>query len=425
MLDNQVAICIARYCAVFPISKVINLVYKARGQRADELPHSYQMMLFWAGLRGAVGVALAAGMKGENAIALRTTVLVSVVLTVVVFGGTIGRMIEILGIRTGVDDDDDESSDEEGYQMGGGEPDVEARTRSKSKRRGSGKMVPMDVDGTTVSPGDTPYRDRDRLPRPSSRARQLSAALRPAATFSIPHGSESSEDSDPDVLPAVGDAPVAEKEGDLTRVWRDGQWFTVLDERYLLPVFSNATASRLHSSKKALLRAKRNSFALDRGDESFETDAASSASAPGSPYLNSAGSKSHKEFSGSFSDILSSLVSVGPSTPAMPHPYKRDDDDAHGAGSTIDLNLTSLGHDARPGVRPRASMTGTSVGSIGIGSPQLGAGGGPVLAFGAPTGAGSRRPSGSPGSVTGGGSRSNVGSDGSSGTSSAGGGRRG
>ena len=98
---------------MFPIAKVINMVFKARGQRVDELPHSYQVMLFWAGLRGAVGVALAVGMKGDNAIALRTTVLVCVVLTVVVFGGTIGRMIEILGIRTGVDEEDD-SSDEEG-----------------------------------------------------------------------------------------------------------------------------------------------------------------------------------------------------------------------------------------------------------------------------------------------------------------------
>jgi sodium/hydrogen exchanger-like protein 6/7 len=120
-----VAVCIARYCAVFPISKLINLVYRARGARTDELPHSYQMMLFWAGLRGAVGVALATGMKGENAVALRTTVLVSVVLTVVVFGGTIGRMIEILGIRTGVEEDDGESaSEDEGYLLvgrGGGE----------------------------------------------------------------------------------------------------------------------------------------------------------------------------------------------------------------------------------------------------------------------------------------------------------------
>ncbi|KAI5287820.1 monovalent cation:H+ antiporter, CPA1 (nhx1) [Ascosphaera aggregata] len=59
-------------------------------------------MLFWAGLRGAVGVALAAGLEGENAPALRATVLVVVVLTVIIFGGTTARMLEILDIRTGV-----------------------------------------------------------------------------------------------------------------------------------------------------------------------------------------------------------------------------------------------------------------------------------------------------------------------------------
>lgn len=59
-------------------------------------------MLFWAGLRGAVGVALAAGITGENGNSLRATVLVVVVLTVIVFGGTTARMLEILGIRTGV-----------------------------------------------------------------------------------------------------------------------------------------------------------------------------------------------------------------------------------------------------------------------------------------------------------------------------------
>lgn len=59
-------------------------------------------MLFWAGLRGAVGVALAAGLTGKNGYVLRATVLVVVVLTVIIFGGTTARMLEILGIRTGV-----------------------------------------------------------------------------------------------------------------------------------------------------------------------------------------------------------------------------------------------------------------------------------------------------------------------------------
>ena len=59
-------------------------------------------MLFWAGLRGAVGVALAAGLTGANGPTLQATVLVVVVLTVIIFGGTTARMLEIMGIRTGV-----------------------------------------------------------------------------------------------------------------------------------------------------------------------------------------------------------------------------------------------------------------------------------------------------------------------------------
>ncbi|KAI5294043.1 monovalent cation:H+ antiporter, CPA1 (nhx1), partial [Ascosphaera acerosa] len=102
-----VGICIARYISVFPLSKAVNWVIRHRARKrgkdvADELPFSYQGMLFWAGLRGAVGVALAAGLEGENAPVLRATVLVVVVLTVIIFGGTTARMLEILEIRTGV-----------------------------------------------------------------------------------------------------------------------------------------------------------------------------------------------------------------------------------------------------------------------------------------------------------------------------------
>ena len=71
-------------------------------------------MLFWAGLRGAVGVALAAGFTGENAAALRTTVLVVVVLTVIMFGGTTARMLEVMGVRTGVEDGGDGDSSDDG-----------------------------------------------------------------------------------------------------------------------------------------------------------------------------------------------------------------------------------------------------------------------------------------------------------------------
>ena len=116
ILITVVGICIARYAAVFPLSKAINWFIRYRAKRrgkevADELPHSYQVMLFWAGLRGAVGVALAAGILGPNAKELQATVLVVVVLTVIIFGGTTARMLEIMGIRTGVVDEID--SDDE------------------------------------------------------------------------------------------------------------------------------------------------------------------------------------------------------------------------------------------------------------------------------------------------------------------------
>lgn len=121
-------ICIARWCAVFPLSNLLNFLYRARfekfTQRAtmsggissqaipDEITHSYQMMIFWAGLRGAVGVALAMGIQGEAKWTLLATVLVVVVLTVILFGGTTASMLEILGIKVGVIDESNESDDE-------------------------------------------------------------------------------------------------------------------------------------------------------------------------------------------------------------------------------------------------------------------------------------------------------------------------
>ncbi|KAI5474244.1 hypothetical protein MNV49_003771 [Pseudohyphozyma bogoriensis] len=301
ILVTALAMCFARYCAVFPISKGINIVFRARGSRTDELPHSYQMMLFWAGLRGAVGVALATGMKGENAVALRTTVLVSVVLTVVVFGGTIGRMIEILGIRTGVEEDDGESGseDEGGYSLVGRGGDAEemegGRSRRKTRRSSNGglRFASLARDKEGENGVETPYRDRfgqssTYLPAGGSGSGRAS----PGAALS-----DTSESSDQEVLPTTGGEP----EGDLTRVWRDGQWFTVLDERYLLPVFSNATASRRQATKKAL-RAKRQSSVAPMGVDGAEGEDESEG-----PYLNS--SQSRREFNGSFTDILSSLVS--------------------------------------------------------------------------------------------------------------------
>ena len=70
---SALAVLATRYATVFPLSQMINAVYRLHGQRHDELPHSYQMTLFWADLRGAVGLALAAGFTDPNKDALQTT----------------------------------------------------------------------------------------------------------------------------------------------------------------------------------------------------------------------------------------------------------------------------------------------------------------------------------------------------------------
>ncbi|TID30934.1 hypothetical protein CANINC_000456 [Pichia inconspicua] len=126
-----VCICVARWAAVFPLSRFINWFSRNRKQARgltslsviqDEIPYNYQMMQFWAGLRGAVGVALAMGLTGESKSALLATVLIVVVLTVILFGGTTAGMLEMLNIKTGCIDDN-VSDDEFDIEM----PPVKSR----------------------------------------------------------------------------------------------------------------------------------------------------------------------------------------------------------------------------------------------------------------------------------------------------------
>ncbi|OIW33528.1 sodium/hydrogen exchanger [Coniochaeta ligniaria NRRL 30616] len=125
IMVTVLAVCAARWVAVFPLSRAINWFIRYRARRrgreaTDELPYNYQAMLFWAGLRGAVGVALAALLTGHDVRALKATVLVVVVLTVIIFGGTTARMLEILGIRTGVVDEIDSDDEFDIEAIGGG-----------------------------------------------------------------------------------------------------------------------------------------------------------------------------------------------------------------------------------------------------------------------------------------------------------------
>ena len=249
IIITTVSVIFTRYASVFPLSEAINLFHRhARGQRQDELPHSYQMMLFWAGLRGAVGVALAAGFQGKNAQTLRTTVLVVVVATVVLFGGTTARMLEVLGVRTGVEDDAGSSSDEEAERAFFGGPNGHAaRYARHSVRRARSWGAP--AYGYTDDDRDELRQSRPRLPSPPQ-------AGPPARAIFSSASSESYESDTGEVLPMSSpthqhppedpDAPIP------THLGEDSRWFQALDERYLLPLFSNATASRSFHARKTL-----------------------------------------------------------------------------------------------------------------------------------------------------------------------------
>lgn len=101
-------IMIARAASVFPLAKLINMsCAPAASLRAsstpgtlpkDAIPKSHQIMLVWAGLRGAVAFALSMDIQTENAGAVRTTTLIVVALSIVVLGGTITYVMKYVGL---------------------------------------------------------------------------------------------------------------------------------------------------------------------------------------------------------------------------------------------------------------------------------------------------------------------------------------
>ncbi|KAI1790520.1 sodium/hydrogen exchanger [Ganoderma leucocontextum] len=252
IIVTTVAVVFTRYAAVFPLSGMINFFHRhARGQRQEELPHSHQMMLFWAGLRGAVGVALAAGFKGDNAQSMRTTVLVVVVLTVIVFGGTTARMLEVLGIRTGVEDEEASSSDEE--------EDLRNRYFRRSGRSSrydeeDGYFAHQQTRTSRVG-SDAIYSE----PQSFNHHIQNNVNVVASNTMFSAASSESYDSDGGEVLPLAPTTTAGEssharrKSPDGSAVptnAEEGKWFQTLDERYLLPLFSNATASRSFHARK-------------------------------------------------------------------------------------------------------------------------------------------------------------------------------
>lgn len=104
---------------------------------------------------------------------------------------------------------------------------------------------------------ESPYRDYNR--NPSFPALAAGRRHNASTNFRSASAELDSDEDDAEVLPSASSAGSYTEGGlDSGAVWRDGQWFNVLDEQYLLPVFSNATASRRQASRKA--------FRLNRSD---------------------------------------------------------------------------------------------------------------------------------------------------------------
>jgi len=282
IIITLIAVIFTRYAAVFPLSEAINLFQRhARGQRHEELPHSYQMMLFWAGLRGAVGVALAAGFKGPNAQMMRTTVLIVVVLTVLLFGGTTLKMLEVMGIRTGVEDDTGFSSDEDDHFT----PPTRSAWSPAGDRGGGngngrfGRLADSSETSTALAGASragagrvgihyalNPYNHHHQNTLPPIQTQHNQNVPKP------PFSAASSDSYDSDVGEVLPLAPTAFNNNNnnshpppqagasnaqnpssvsQTQLGEDGKWFQTIDERYLLPIFSNATASRTFHARRA------------------------------------------------------------------------------------------------------------------------------------------------------------------------------
>ncbi|PWN20709.1 sodium/hydrogen exchanger [Microstroma glucosiphilum] len=385
------AVIFSRYVAVFPIAHLINLFRRVRGRRADrrsggggiprtgnedQLSREYQIMLFWAGLRGAVGFALSAGIEGNNALALQTTVLVTIVLTLIAFGGTTSQMLDILGIRTGVQDDEGDSSDEDvdagrpgGSHVGMG--NVRNRRGYSGRKRAAGAgasryaaagsyrddevFIPKGSSASGARGNDSPRYSYEEDESSQDESDVLpSASTRDGANGS---GSGGGFTIGPDGFPeaftgssrAAGGARALLERGAL--IMRDGQWFQKIDDRYLKPYFSNAVASRKHEERKSLRAASRSHS--NQGSGSALPSSHTSPTGSSSNILQHAGGSSSAGLSGGANDEAAlweaEALSREPDAdifPASSSAYSEDGDDellGLGMGMGTSRSATPLG----------------------------------------------------------------------------------
>lgn len=95
----------ARYASVIPLSEVINFVNSRIYRRGNVIPRNHQLMIWWAGLRGAISFALSYDVVGPSGPAIRTTTLCVCVVSIIVLGSTTDKALIKWNIKTGFDVD--------------------------------------------------------------------------------------------------------------------------------------------------------------------------------------------------------------------------------------------------------------------------------------------------------------------------------
>ncbi|KAK4520053.1 uncharacterized protein ATC70_008181 [Mucor velutinosus] len=284
ILATLAFICVARYASVAPLSMMINAVCRALG-KPDQLPRNHQMMLFWAGLRGAVAFALASGITGDSAPAMRTTILAVVVLTVLLFGGTTSRMLQVLDVKTGVIEPDDSASENE-------EEEDDKLTPQRNKQ--GKKYNRLNTDDPSEERLLDPVEDGDLLETGQQHQRRRKGRHQDYNDISIGG-----------LLSGPLGEPIPED--------RPPHWFVSFDEKWLKPFLTkkhvqqrNQTLAEYWREKRRKMeRANRNMLDGIRGmsvddDEYDNSDALTLNSVKGSSRLNRTTSSSSSSPGGEF-----------------------------------------------------------------------------------------------------------------------------
>lgn len=260
-----ISICVARWSAVFPLSRFLNFLYRSKFEKIntrnylsggissqqvpDEISHSYQMMIFWAGLRGAVGVALAMGLQGEAKWALLATVLVVVVLTVILFGGSTASMLEILGIKTGVEQhlDSDDEFDIEAPRLPLSHNPTPLQSTSNivigNRRSNTPSTVPR-----SQTTNHNLYKDDTVRSRNESNASLSPSRSNPISNLEDDDDELGPSDNDDLTVPmGVQDTSINAQNGVLSaflNAEEHSKWFTRFDEEVLKPVLLDTIPKR-------------------------------------------------------------------------------------------------------------------------------------------------------------------------------------